>query len=126
VIGEVIRCKTKNNVPKLVILFSIIKINYLRNNRLFKKNLPQSKGNRMTKLGRLFFVLHLITITNLNDSVKKISKIDPITVYLLEVFAVYNITDEFGFGYSIIDTKDQIWGYEDELLQKICDFCFNF
>jgi hypothetical protein len=53
------RRKTKNNVPKLVIIFSLIKINYLRNNGLFKKNLPQSKGNRMTKLGRLFFVLRL-------------------------------------------------------------------
>ena len=50
------RRKTKNNIPKLVFIFSLIKTNFLRNNGLFKKNLTQSKGNRMTKLGILFFV----------------------------------------------------------------------
>ena len=40
-------------------MFSLININFLRNNGLFKGNLEQGKGNRMTKLGILFFVLHL-------------------------------------------------------------------
>ncbi len=56
---RVVRRKTKNNIPKLVIIFSLININFLRNNGLFKRNLEQSKGNRMTKLGRLFFALRL-------------------------------------------------------------------
>ena len=59
-----IRRKTKNNIPKLVIIFSLININFLRNNGLFKRNLEQSKGNRMTKLGKLFFVLRLICTFN--------------------------------------------------------------
>jgi hypothetical protein len=58
------RRKTKNNLPKLVIIFSFNKINFLRNNELFKKNLPQSKDNRMTKLGKLFFALRLKAILN--------------------------------------------------------------
>ena len=58
-IYEEIRRKTKNNLPKLVIIFSLIKANSLRNNGLLKKDLTQSKGNRMTKLGRLFFILRL-------------------------------------------------------------------
>jgi hypothetical protein len=59
----------------------------------------------------------------LNNSVKRISKIDPIVVDLPKGFAVYNTTDKIGFGYSLIDTKDQLWGYEDELLQE--DFRFE-
>jgi hypothetical protein len=54
-----IRRKTKTNIPKLVIIFSLIKANFLRNNGLSKKNLTLSKGNRMTKLGILVFVLRL-------------------------------------------------------------------
>ena len=56
---EILRRNTKNNMPKLVIIFSLIKANFSRNNGLFKENLTRSKGNRMTKLGRLFFVLRL-------------------------------------------------------------------
>jgi hypothetical protein len=54
-----IRDEVKNNLPKLVIIFSLIKANSLRNNGLFKKDLTLSKGNRMTKLGRLFFTSSL-------------------------------------------------------------------
>jgi hypothetical protein len=54
-----VRRKIKNNLPELVIVFSLNKANSLRNNGLFKKDLTLSKGNRMTKLGRLFFVLRL-------------------------------------------------------------------
>ena len=38
-----------------MIIFSLIKTNCLRNNRLFKSNLTQSKGNRIIKMGSLFF-----------------------------------------------------------------------
>jgi hypothetical protein len=55
----VFRDKTKNNVPKLAIIFSLIKANSLKYNGLHKKDLTQSKGNRIVKLGRLFFVLSL-------------------------------------------------------------------
>jgi hypothetical protein len=33
-----IRRETKNNIPKLAIIFFLIKANFLRNNELFKKN----------------------------------------------------------------------------------------
>ncbi len=45
----------------------------MRNNRLFKKNLTQSKGNRMTKLGRFFFGLRLISkyiLANILNNIK--------------------------------------------------------
>jgi hypothetical protein len=38
-----------------MIIFSLIKTNYLRNNGLFKNNSTQSKGNRIVKMGILFF-----------------------------------------------------------------------
>jgi hypothetical protein len=56
---HVLRDKVKNNLPKLAIIFSLIKTNFLRNSELFKKNLTQSKGNRIVKLGRLFLTLSL-------------------------------------------------------------------
>jgi hypothetical protein len=67
VFGKLLRRNTKNNIPKLVIIFSLININFLRNNPEcsgFKRNLGQSKGNRMAKLGRLFFVLRLKCVTS--------------------------------------------------------------
>jgi hypothetical protein len=54
-----IRDEVKGNLPKLVIIFSLNKTNFLSNNELFKKNLTQSKGNRITKLGRLSFTSSL-------------------------------------------------------------------
>ena len=54
-----VRRETKNRIPKLIIIFSLIKTNYLRNNGLFKNNSTQSKGNRMIKLGILFLVSRL-------------------------------------------------------------------
>jgi hypothetical protein len=54
-----IRDEVKDNLPKLVIIFFLSKTNFLSNNELFKKNLTQSKGNRMTKLGRLSFTSSL-------------------------------------------------------------------
>ncbi len=56
------RDKVKINLPKLSFIFTLIETNSLRNNRLFKKNLTLSKGNRSDKLGRLFFTLSLIFI----------------------------------------------------------------
>jgi hypothetical protein len=38
-----------------MILFSLIKTNYLKNNELFKNKSTQSKGNRIVKMGKLFF-----------------------------------------------------------------------
>jgi hypothetical protein len=38
-----------------MILFSLIKTIYLRNNELFKNKSTQSKGNRIVKMGKLFF-----------------------------------------------------------------------
>ncbi len=40
-------------------IFSLIKTNFLRNNGLFKRNSTQSKGNRIIKMGRLFFTSSL-------------------------------------------------------------------
>jgi hypothetical protein len=37
-----------------MIIFSLIKTNYLRNNGLFKNKSTQSKGNRIVKMGKLF------------------------------------------------------------------------
>ena len=42
-----------------MIIFSLIKTNFLRNNRLFKRNSTPSKGNRIIKMGRLFFTSSL-------------------------------------------------------------------
>jgi hypothetical protein len=53
------RDKVKNKLPKLTIIFSLIKANSLRNNGLSKKDLTQSKGKRIVKLGSLFFTLSL-------------------------------------------------------------------
>jgi sulfur-carrier protein adenylyltransferase/sulfurtransferase len=50
----------------LAIIFSLIKANSLRNNGFFKKDLTQSKGNRMVKLSRLFFNLSLTTHIKMN------------------------------------------------------------
>jgi chondroitin-sulfate-ABC endolyase/exolyase len=52
---SMLRDEVKNKLPKLAIIFSLIKANSLRNNGLFKKYLMQSKGNRIVKLGSLFF-----------------------------------------------------------------------
>ena len=57
--------ETKNNLPKLVIIFYLIKANFSKNNGLFKRNLTQSKRNRMTKSGRLFFISRLILTTQI-------------------------------------------------------------
>ena len=53
------RDEVKNNLPILMIIFSLIKTNFLRNNGLFKRNSTQSKGNRIIKMGRLFFTSSL-------------------------------------------------------------------
>ena len=37
-----------------MIIFSLIKTNYLRNNELFKNKSTKSKGNRIAKMGKLF------------------------------------------------------------------------
>jgi hypothetical protein len=55
-----IRDEVKNKLPKLAIIISLIKANFLRNSELFKKNLTQSKGNRIVKLGSLFFTSSLM------------------------------------------------------------------
>jgi hypothetical protein len=58
--------KQKINVPKLAIVFFLIKTNFLKSNGLNERNLTQGKGNRIVKpvcrhgrLGRLFFVSSL-------------------------------------------------------------------
>jgi hypothetical protein len=38
-----------------MVIFSLIKTNYLRNNELFKNKSTQSKGNRIVKMAKLFF-----------------------------------------------------------------------
>jgi hypothetical protein len=71
-VSQAFRRKIKNNITKLVILFSLININFLRNNPEcsgFKRNLGQSKGNRMTKSGILFFVLRLKALSALLFSI---------------------------------------------------------
>jgi hypothetical protein len=50
-----VRRHSNNNVPILVIIFSLIKTRFLRNKGLFKRNSTQSKGNRIIKMGRLLF-----------------------------------------------------------------------
>ena len=45
-----------------MIIFSLIKTNFLRNNGLFKRNSTQGKGNRIIKMGRLFFTSSLNTL----------------------------------------------------------------
>jgi hypothetical protein len=49
-----IREFVRNNLPILVIIFSLIKTNYSRNNGLFKNKSTKSKGNRIAKMGKLF------------------------------------------------------------------------
>ena len=44
----------RNKIPILIIIFSLIKTNCLKNNELFKSNSTLSKGNRMIKMGILF------------------------------------------------------------------------
>ena len=70
---DCLRDETKNNVPKLAIIFSLIKTNFLKSNGLNERNLTKSKGNRIVKpvcrhgrLGRLFFVSSLSERTKLN------------------------------------------------------------
>jgi hypothetical protein len=43
-----------------MIIFSLIKTTYLKNNRLFKNMSTLSKGNRIIKMGKLFFTNCLI------------------------------------------------------------------
>ena len=50
-----------------MIIFSLIKTNFLRNNGLFKRNSTQSKGNRIIKMGRLFFTSSLNRIIRLKS-----------------------------------------------------------
>jgi hypothetical protein len=50
----------KNNLPILMIIFSLIKTNYSRNNELFKNKSTLSKGNRIVKMGKLFFTNSLM------------------------------------------------------------------
>jgi periplasmic protein TonB len=83
-----IRDKVKNKLPKLVIIFSLIKANSLRNNGLFKKDLTQSKENRMTNLGSLFFTLSLssllfLTVSKSNRVMKNLKR-----VFLLALVAI--------------------------------------
>ena len=59
---NIIRDKVKNKLPNLTILLILLCVKLPLNNSLFKKNLTRSKGNRMTKLGRIFFVLRLTPI----------------------------------------------------------------
>jgi hypothetical protein len=47
-----------------MIIFSLIKTNYLRNNELFKNKSTQSKGNRIVKMGKLYFTNSLRKISN--------------------------------------------------------------
>ena len=61
VLKKEIRDEVKNNPPILMIIFSLIKTNFLRNNGLFKRNSTQSKGNRIIKMGRLSFTSSLRT-----------------------------------------------------------------
>jgi ABC-type molybdenum transport system ATPase subunit/photorepair protein PhrA len=64
-VSSKLRDEVKNKLPKLAIIFSLIKTNSLRYNELYKKDLTQSKGNRIGKLGRLFFT------SSLNQSLLK-------------------------------------------------------
>jgi hypothetical protein len=44
-----------------VIIFSLIKTNYSRNNGLFKDKSTMSKGNRIAKMGKLFLTNSLMS-----------------------------------------------------------------
>jgi hypothetical protein len=48
-----------------VIIFSLIKTNYSRNNGLFKDKSTMSKGNRIAKMGKLFLTNSLKRFTRL-------------------------------------------------------------
>jgi hypothetical protein len=51
----------RNNLSILVIIFSLVKTSYSRNNGLFKNNSTKSKGNRIAKMGKLFLANSLNT-----------------------------------------------------------------
>jgi hypothetical protein len=54
-----LRDEVRNKVPILMIIFSLIKTNSLRNNELFKRKSTKSKGNRIIKMGSLFLTSSL-------------------------------------------------------------------
>jgi hypothetical protein len=54
-----LRDVVRNNLPRLMVIFSLIKGNFLRNHGLFKRNSTQRKGNRIINLGRLFLTASL-------------------------------------------------------------------
>ena len=68
-----------------MIIFSLIKTNYSRNNRLFKNKSTQSKGNRIVKMGKLFFTNSLITKYKMSNSHIEL-KNTPLSISACEVF----------------------------------------
>ncbi len=109
------RRKTKNNIPKLVIIFSLVKINFLINNRLFKENLGQSKGNKMTKLGTLFFVLRLtvicLFIVSCGDDKKDIK------AYYFPLKALKEQPKVYEYEYQLKDTAIKMYWYYQTVTQ---------
>jgi hypothetical protein len=71
-----------------MIIFSLIETNYLRNNGLFKSNSTQSKGNRIVKMGILFFERRLTHSLDFNQPNFEIIKIQSFCDYYVKYLSL--------------------------------------
>jgi hypothetical protein len=91
-----------------MIIFSLIKTNYSRNNGLFKNNSTQSKGNRIVKMGKLFLTNSLKSLGIKNPEFSK---------------RKFGIIHAFIIMTCLNQKTNRVFQFSFQFLQKYCARC---